>query len=254
MAPALFDLEGLLSSLHGLRSTQTPQSGSSEEDIDAIHELEKDLLKISEIPDVKIKTTGVPPQGDPHVECLFPGLPMPTYSAGQSWAADTCCDEEAELMSIVLRRTTCFLNYLWGLNPKMNNSELHDILETVPEDLREPVRTLLPAMYKMIKLWYVQMTNRLYASALFEDRTYSVTQTGLVGVGGLGCPSVEMGDRVIMLGAAPFPMVIRSSADGPGSRNRHELVRYVQIRGLDPQEILNLPQEWWPELHPYKII
>lgn len=109
-------------------------------------------------------------------------------------------------------------------------SPLQDIREGLPENLQDDdTQTLLLDMYREWRSALHQRTNRLQANILLQDRTFFVTQTGLVGVGDMGSPSVEVGDQVIMLDAAPFPMVIRSAAGRPSSCNQHELVGYAQI-------------------------
>lgn len=187
----------------------------------------------------------------------FPGLPLPNYGAIQSWVAnDSAFEEEVQLVSTLLLQ----------IARKIHDNDCGMFQDTFRE--LEQITILDFLEDKKLKDWVVtfnklrqQYSNRSSTqrsivpsegARLFQDRTFFVTRTGLVGVSGSGTQGVAVGDQVIMLDAAPMPMVLRG---GKGrDRTRHEIVGYAHMRGLEPSKILDLPEQWWPEQRLFKIV
>ncbi|KAJ4324085.1 hypothetical protein N0V84_004051 [Fusarium piperis] len=187
----------------------------------------------------------------------FPGLPLPDYGAIQSWIVnDSAFEEEVELFATILLQ----------IARKIKESDC-GMFQDTSRDL-EQITILDFLEDKKLKDWVVTF-NKLrqqYSSRsntrrsivpsegarLFEDRTFFVTTSGLVGVSGNGTQGVAVGDQVIMLDAAPMPIVLRG---GKGSdKTRHEIVGYAHMQGLEPSKILDLPEQWWPEQRLFKIV
>ncbi|RSL51985.1 hypothetical protein CEP53_008249 [Fusarium sp. AF-6] len=187
----------------------------------------------------------------------FPGLPLPNYGAIQSWVEnDTAFAEEVELVSTILLQ----------IARKIKENDCHMFQDTFNE--LEQITILDFLEDKKLKDWVVTFNKlrqqyssrasirrsevRSEGARLFEDRTFFVTTSGLVGVTGNGTQDVAVGDEIIMLDAAPMPMVLRG---GKGkNRAQHEIVGYAHVRGLEPSKVLDLPEQWWPELRLFKIV
>ncbi|KAH7276213.1 hypothetical protein MRS44_005617 [Fusarium solani] len=202
--------------------------------------------------DVKMKGNQANDQATP-----FPGLPLPNYGAIQSWVENgTAFTEEVELISTLLFQIAC----------RAKESDC-DMFQDAFNEL-EQITILDFLEDKKLKDWVVTFNKlrqqyssrssirrsvvRSEGARLFEDRTFFVTNTGLVGVSGNGTEGVAVGDEVIMLDAAPMPMVLRG---GKGSNKaQHEIVGYAHVRGLEPSRVLDLPEQWWPGLRLFKIV
>ncbi|KAL2692528.1 hypothetical protein Neosp_002938 [[Neocosmospora] mangrovei] len=187
----------------------------------------------------------------------FPGLPLPNYGAIQSWVEnDTAFTEEVELISTLLLQIAQRVkeNDSDVFQDSFNELERITILDFLEDKkLKEWVVT-----FNKLRQQYSSRSSirrsvvRSEGARLFEDRTFFITDSGLVGVSGNGTEGVAVGDEVIMLDAAPMPMVLRG---GKGSgKAQHEIVGYAHVRGLEPPKVLDLPEQWWPELRLFKIV
>lgn len=187
----------------------------------------------------------------------FPGLPLPNYGAIQSWVEnDTAFAEEVELISTLLLQIACRAkeNDCDVFQDAFNELEQITILDFLEDKkLKEWVVT-----FNKLRQQYSSRSSirrsvvRSEGARLFEDRTFFVTNSGLVGVSGNGTQGVAVGDEVVMLDAAPMPMVLRG---GKGKdKAQHEIVGYGHVRGLEPSKVLDLPEQWWPDLRLFKIV
>ncbi|KAM0417260.1 hypothetical protein ACHAPT_012771 [Fusarium lateritium] len=187
----------------------------------------------------------------------FPGLPLPNYGAIQSWVeGDTAYAEEVELISTMLlqiarkiKEKDCDM-----FQDTFNELEQITILDYLEDTkLKDWVVTFNKLRQQYSSRCSIRRSQvRPEGARLFQDRTFFVTTSGLVGVSGNGTQGVAVGDQVIMLDAAPMPMILRG---GKGKdKAQDEIVGYAHVRGLEPSKILHLPEQWWPELRLFKIV
>jgi hypothetical protein len=258
LGAAFFDFDRLAKSLQCLHTPSldnpTGLDAPQRRFVKAILEKVRGGRQSGSIPhhDVKMKGNQANGQATP-----FPGLPLPNYGAIQSWVEnDTAFAEEVELISTLLFQIAC----------RAKESECDMFQDTFNE--LEQITILDFLEDKKLKDWVVTFNKlrqqyssrssirrsvvRSEGARLFEDRTFFVTTTGLVGVSGNGTEGVAVGDEVIMLDAAPMPMILRGGKDN--NKAQHEIVGYAHVRGLEPSKVLDLPEQWWPELRLFKIV